>query len=154
MRVTVKDRESAKERLRTIVQPGDTLYTVLRHVSRSGMSRAIDVYLMRGTGDPHWLSRLVGEATGTAFNDKRECLRVDGCGMDMGFHVVHNLSYALHPDGFGCVGEGCPSNEHSNGDRDYTRHCDGSHTEDCVGCGSGHSHWHKTGGYSLKQRWL
>ena len=32
-------------------------------------------------------------------SDKTGGLRVSGCGMDMGFHVVYNLGYVLWPDG-------------------------------------------------------
>jgi hypothetical protein len=82
--------------------------------------------------------------------------------MDMGFHLVYTLSYALYPQGFGCVGERCPSNDHSNGDRDYTPH--GCYDENGAledrepgpgelrdGC---RRHWHRDGGYALTQRWL
>lgn len=130
-----RERESARAELREIVKPGDTLYTVLRHVSRSGMNRGIDVYKIED-GEPRWLSPLIAKATGFRFNDKRECLSVSGCGMDMGFHVVYELSYALYGKDFHCQGEECPSNDHSNGDRDYT------------------PHKHSDGGYALRQRWM
>lgn len=65
-------------------------------------------------------------------------LIVGGCGMDMGYHLVYALARKLWPDGFDCIGPGCPSNDHSNGDRDYT---------------PGHRH-HADGGYCLKHRWL
>jgi hypothetical protein len=137
-RITTTDRDEARERLRTILQPGDTVYTTLKHVSRSGMSRLIGVHAIQDN-EPCWLSYLVHTATGLSFNDKREALRADGCGMDMGFHVAYTLSRVLYPDGFGCIGERCPSNDHSNGDRDHT---------------AGDTHWHKDGGYALRHRWL
>ena len=37
--------------------------------------------------------------SGIVAPDKTGGLRVSGCGMDMGFHVVYNLGYALWPDG-------------------------------------------------------
>lgn len=176
MKASKSEREEALARLREMVKPGDTLHTVLRHVSRSGMSRGIDVYKIEG-GEPIWLSRLAAKAAGFTFDEKRECLKVGGCGMDMGFHVVYELSHALSPDGYGCIGEGCPSNDHSNGDRDYTPHggvggcrigsepctCHDpsawtptdSYPHGCSGCGCHRvTHWHKNGGYALKQRWL
>ena len=54
----------------------------------------------------------------------------------MGFAVIYELSQALFPKGFECIGEKCPSNDHSNGDRDYT------------------PHHHNSGGYALKHRWM
>src|SRR5262245_5305389 len=107
--------------LRELLPPGSTAWTVLRHVSRSGMSRAIDVYHIHDS-DRDWLSYRVAAVTGFTFSEKREALSVGGCGMDMGFHVVYTLSRVLYRDGFGCIGDGCPSNDHSNVDRDYTPH--------------------------------
>jgi hypothetical protein len=164
MRVTKEERDNALASLRKFVKPGDTVYTILRHVSRSGMQREISLYARwgddDGTGGLQWLdgwaSKVLGERIG-----KREGLVVNGCGMDMGFHLVYNLSYTLWPEGFGCVGEKCPSNDHSNGDRDYTPNIDARvRCLDCVHGTHPHAvhthdtHWHKDGGYALKQRWL
>ncbi len=134
-KVSDRERESARETLRDILKPGMTVYTVLRHVSRSGMSRQIDVIHMQD-GSPRWLSRLVSKAVGIPFSEKKESLTVGGCGMDMGFHVVYELSSALYGQGFECIGEGCRANDHSNGDRDYS------------------PHMHRDGGYALSQRWI
>jgi hypothetical protein len=68
--------------------------------------------------------------------------------MDMGFALVHVLSYRLYPNGYGCIGEGCPSADHNNGDRDFTPH--GTVVDDFP---TTHIHWHRDG-YALKQRWL
>lgn len=108
-----------------------------------------------------------------------DAVKMGGAGMDMGFALVHSLSYALFPDGFGCIGDGCPSNDHSNGDRDYTPHggirpgprctrgeegfaslpctCHDPTAEakSCSACGCAvANHWHKHGDYAIKQRWL
>lgn len=145
MKTTKTNRDDAIAKLRDLLQPGDTVHTVLRHVARSGMSRVIDCYQLVSTdGEPRWLSPLVAKATGFTFNAKREALQVGGCGMDMGFHVVSTLSRVLYPDGFGCIGERCPSNDHLNGDRDYTPHV----------FGLSQPHWHKAGDYALRHRWL
>lgn len=91
------DRDYAVERLRSFLAPGDTVTCVLRSVSRSGMSRRIDFYKFApaadGKVDKFYLSGLIGTALGWSVNNTG--LRVDGCGMDMGFHVVHELGYAL-----------------------------------------------------------
>src|SRR3990167_3072685 len=155
MRVTAKERESAIEYLLEILKPGDTVYTVLRNVSRSGMQRAINVYAIKD-GEPRWIAYRVAQATGFTYGERYECLSVGGCGMDMGFHVVSTLSAVLYPDGFGCIGEKCPSSDHSNGDRDYTSHSDKQiGWESCDQCCENaspcntHSHWHKEGCYTL-----
>ena len=157
------EKQEYIEKLRAILKPGDTLYTVLRHVSSSGMSRDIDVYLLRDN-DREWLSYMVAKATGHRFNERKEAITVGGCGMDMGFSIVYDLSRTLYGNvykceacgyegpcftcptcvtenkqvgGFECIGEGCPSNDHRNGDRDYTP-----------------GHLHSDGGYALKHKWL
>lgn len=38
-----QERQQAIERLREILKPGDTVYTIIRHVSRSGMQRSIQL---------------------------------------------------------------------------------------------------------------
>lgn len=143
------ERAEAIEQLRKWLQPGDTVYTVLRHVSRSGMQREISLYVIKD-GEPQWLDGYASKALGERIG-KREGLVVGGCGMDMGFHLVYNLSRTLFADGHGCVGERCPSNDHSNGDRDYTPH--ELSVEEMV-YGRSHEHWHRDGGYALRHRWI
>lgn len=144
-------RTEAIEHLRGLVEPGDTIYAILRHVSSSGMSRSIDLYAMH-EGRPFCLSGWVRQALGYP-EGKAQGIKVGGCGMDMGYHLVYNLSRALWPDGFGCTGEGCPSNDHSNGDRDYTPH--GVRGPNYVpGERDTLRHLHKDGGYALKHSWL
>lgn len=136
------ERAEAIEHLRKILKAGDTVYTVLKHVSKSGMTRGIEVYAIID-GNPQWITAYVGKAIGEpqplSYWEKSLGLKIGGCGMDMGFHVVNSLSYALFPDGIQCVGEKCPANDHSNGDRDYT---------------PGHPHSKGSGGYALRHAWL
>lgn len=106
--------------LREVLKPGETVYTVLRHVSRSGMSRGIDVYRMEGNS-PVWITGYVGHAIGSPQSrkdwERSQGLRVGGCGMDMGFHVVNSLSYVIFPE-YRCLGKDaeprCPSSYHVN----------------------------------------
>ena len=102
---TKQDREEARERLLKILSPGDTVHCVLRHVSRSGMTRWIDLYAFQTdehTGEPVklWLSYSAAElGVGDRFDDDRECVKVSGCGMDMGFSLVYDLGRRLWPNG-------------------------------------------------------
>lgn len=125
----------ALERLRQWIKPGDTVYTILRHVSKSGMTRSISPVINTAgqTVDIDWA---VARLFGSRIDQKHGGLIRSGCGMDMGFDLVHHLSYKLFPDGFTCTGQFCPSNDHVNGDRNYT------------------THQHASGGYALRQRWL
>lgn len=96
------EREEAKARLREWLSPGDTVYGIVRHVSRSGMLRVIDLKVASKDGDGRMWA--IGYNAAVAMGDKwdreREGIRVTGCGMDMIFALVYNLGHALWPDGF------------------------------------------------------
>ncbi len=103
--MTKSERETQKaeaiKQLREYLPAGSMVYTILREVSRSGMSRKISVMAFdkgdNGEIYPLHLSILVGRALGwrvkTGFNDT---LLVSGCGMDMGLHLVTSLAYTLY----------------------------------------------------------
>ena len=132
------ERQEAVERLRGWLKPGDTVFTILRHVSRSGMTRHIGVVVLRDGVDLH-PNYAIAAACDYRLNKNGDGLVVGGCGMDMGFALVYELSRVLFPDGFDCIGASdvCPSNDHSN----YPHWAD-------------HKEPHSDGGYALKQRWL
>ena len=90
-------KEEALRDLRKILKPGDTVHTVLRHVSASGMSRRIDLYKLV-KGDRVYLTTLAARAMGDKVSDKGGII-VSGCGMDMGFHLVYNLGATIWPKG-------------------------------------------------------
>lgn len=125
-----------REKLARMLKPGDTVYTILRHVSRSGMSRRIGVAFGRNGDFRDW-DGVVAAALGERWDRDKGGVIVGGCGMDMGFHLVYNLGAVLWPNGFDCTGEKCPSNDHSNGDRNYSP-----------------DNHHNDGGYALRQRWI
>jgi len=85
----------AKNSLKEILRPGDSISVHLNSVSSSGMTRHLTFLIARidGNGIPFiWnITRLVAKATGLRYNDKKEDLVVGGCGMDMGFAVVYDL---------------------------------------------------------------
>ena len=162
MRGKIVTKQEAINKLHEVLKPGNTVYTDLKHVSRSGMYRRLAVYVIRDN-EPRWLTYWVASALGWRFDKKHETLGVSGCGMDMGFHTVYSLSAALFPDGFGCIGQGCPANDHSNGDRDYTPHSETVVRKRSVYTDTSISferkkrvvrHWHRDGGYALRHRWL
>ena len=161
MKVTNEQREQAKAKLREWLPPGSTVWTVLRHVSSSGMTRDISPVIVVD-GKPvdisYWVNQL-----GIGTQGRNGGVRLGGAGMDMGFHLVYSLSYSLYQGGFDCLthepgktgnaesgalwgevllGErkadapeygGCPANDHSN--RNPVYH-------------------HGDGGYALKHEWL
>lgn len=63
------------------------------HVSRSGMSRRIRVLGVHSEGIADY-SRHVGRLTGHRVDKDDLAVKVDGCGMDMGFHLMERLGSA------------------------------------------------------------
>ena len=88
-------KRQAIEQLKNILSEGDTVYTVLRHCSASGMSRRIDLYIFRDN-QKHYLTGLFAHAMGEKAPE--DGYKVGGCGMDMGFHLVYTLSSVLFPE--------------------------------------------------------
>lgn len=91
--------QHARTMLLKMLKPGDTVYTVLRHVSKSGMQRRIDCYAIGKDRRLQYLSGYM-EALGLGKRGKKDQgLVVNGCGMDMGFHLVYGLGTTLWPNG-------------------------------------------------------
>lgn len=109
--------EQARTALLEILRPGDTVHGIVRSVARSGMSRRIDFYKL-ADGGMQYLTGYIAQLQGS--DDFDGGLRVNGCGMDMIFATVYELSHSLWPNGVPCAGDKCQSNDHSNGDRDRT----------------------------------
>ena len=89
-----KERAEQIAQLRKWLKPGDTVHTIIDHVSRSGMSRTIRVVLLKD-GDALHPNYAVSTILGYRRAKRGDGFVVGGCGMDMGFHVVHSLGYAL-----------------------------------------------------------
>ena len=114
------------------VKPGDEVHIVLRNVSRSGMSRRMDFYLLR-KGSLVYVTPHVAELTGHNLHSDGT-LKAGGCGMDMGFAVVYDLSRKLFPNGYYIrKGEWARNNDQEIKDTGI----------DAMG-----------GGYALKHRWI
>lgn len=175
------EQAEAIAQLREWIKPGDTVYTILDNVSRSGMSRAIRVVLLSpaGTGvesvapggkvtdyvrrdsihceatHPNWA---VGKALGIRHwkrnGREQDALVVGGCGMDMGFSLVYELSSVLYGGrrcdcGSWYLDGARKSHEEYHARANGGRVSDGwtfQHAKDCALCdGSGYL---KTSGYT------
>lgn len=102
-------KAQACETLRAMIKPGDTVYTTLRSVSRSGMRRTISIHVV-DDGQIRDVSNLAAIATDSRIaNDGG--LIVGGCGMDMGFHIVYSLGWAIYPQGSNCGRQGKPDTD-------------------------------------------
>lgn len=98
-----QEKEEAIERLRSTLKHGDRLYTILKHVSASGMSRVISVVHVTEDGEIEgldWLIARAGIFNRTTASARQDGLKVSGVGMDMGFHVVNSVAYAVFNDGY------------------------------------------------------
>lgn len=85
--------------LKALIPPtGGTILCNIRHVSRSGMSRRISFHVIDGERLQN-ISVWMAAALGMKCQDDHS-LRVDGCGMDMGFHMVSIISRVLYGDDY------------------------------------------------------
>lgn len=94
------NKQESMKALYEILKPGDKVYTILRHVSASGMTRRISVKAIKG-GTLCDITHHVANVAGFRMAFPKEGLRVSGCGMDMGFEVVYRLGAVLWPKGDG-----------------------------------------------------
>lgn len=95
---TAEEITESIERLTEVMPKGSTVFTVVRSVSRSGMSRVISVHTVTKDGDIRDWSYNVARVLGWTLTD--EGITAQGVGMDMGFYLVYTLSRALHDDGY------------------------------------------------------
>jgi hypothetical protein len=99
---TVKECKTSLENFKWVTdilarQTEPTVYGKVTHVSRSGMMRYIDFYVAEG-GNIHNINGLINAATG--YKSTANGVKVEGCGMDMIFAVIYDLSKVLY-DGDG-----------------------------------------------------
>jgi hypothetical protein len=88
----------AEKHLKTLLNEGDTLYTIVKKVSPSGMSRQI-ITLIRTESGIRNISWLVATAQGYRRNHSdRNWFTISGCGMDMGAAITFDLSFLLFKD--------------------------------------------------------
>lgn len=93
-----EDEIRALEMLNAFFNKTNTVYTVLYHVSKSGMSRWLKLYTCVD-------NQIVNITWPTAviLEEKLEedgTIKVKGVGTDVGFETVYNLSYKLYKDGY------------------------------------------------------
>ena len=144
------EQEAALAKLREILKPGDEIHTVLRHCSRSGMSRSISLIIARD-GAPEDITYWAARALGDRIDQRRGGIVVGGCGMDMGFHLVYSLSRRLFPDGFGTPSAEKP-HKRANDPQHAAAMIEAGHKFRGRNCDA--SGWDNDGGYALKHRWL
>ena len=121
--------------LKKRLKPGQTIYTILRKVSKSGMLRHISVCIAtRNPKGQPFISDITWQVA-RALQDYSDFpqdygIKVSGCGMDMGFSIIYSLGSVL-------FGHGKETQKHK-----YMTYRNGSKEPET------------DGGYLLKQQWL
>ncbi len=93
------ERSESIERLRTLFAGNEKplIYTIMRHVSSSGMTRDISLFYASSAGLTN-ITYSAALALGWPLSEKSgyRAIRVSGTGMDMGFHTVYTLSSVVY----------------------------------------------------------
>jgi len=97
MKYTKEQKAAAWEHLKAY--KGQTLLAIINSVSRSGMSRRIEFYgIGKGWMDKgHKIDRLgywIAQVIDYPYNVDKGGLLVNGCGMDMIFHMLYSVNMA------------------------------------------------------------
>ena len=96
------ERKEAITTLLRLVKPNDVIYTDIKSVSASGMSRQIAFYIAytnrQGQARIKEITYYVAKALDHKIGSKSGLI-VGGCGMDMAFSVVYSLGRTLWPNG-------------------------------------------------------
>ena len=89
--------EQDKAELKDMLGDNPNVYTILRSVSASGMTRHISLKIVH-KGELIDITYLTSRVLGDKLSDKLgfNTIRVNGTGMDMGFHLTYNLSSVLY----------------------------------------------------------
>ena len=96
------EAEAAKNWLRELFSTDRVVYTRLLRVSSTGLSRVIALYVARENRIEN-VTWWVAKATHSNLKEVGGCfgIPVKGCGMDMGYDLVHRLAYHLYGPGSG-----------------------------------------------------
>jgi hypothetical protein len=74
---------------------GRPLLAIVNSVARSGMSRRIELYTTDEKGNFDRIGYHVAHVIGWPYSVDKGGILVSGCGMDMVFHTVSTLNYAM-----------------------------------------------------------
>jgi hypothetical protein len=125
MKVTEQERKEAIENLKKLLRPGQTVYTIKRHTSASGLLRVYSVVLpilrpvVPGILDDTPYHQHIKELTGNlqreaaivnrtytvatvicgVYNERWEGIAIHGGQFDGGESIVYDLSYVLFGSG-------------------------------------------------------
>tara|TARA_R110001592_G_scaffold344545_1_gene635809 strand:- start:237 stop:563 length:327 start_codon:yes stop_codon:yes gene_type:complete len=81
------------------LQLNDTIYCIIRHVSKSGMTRHIAFFNIQNNR-PNFINTRISDLLDYRMNKHHDAIVVGGCGMDMAFSVVNNLQETINHKSF------------------------------------------------------
>ena len=84
----------AETKLDELLNRKQEIYSIIRHVSQSGMTRHISFFIIR-KGQVWFIDNLISDYLDYRPNKRYDALVVGGCGMDMAFSVVNNLQETM-----------------------------------------------------------
>jgi hypothetical protein len=97
------NKTETQNHLLNTLKPGQTVYTMLTHVSASGMRRSVKLFVAsidrEGRPDILDITYRAHLVTGYRVDPKHGGLVVTACGSDAGFEAVYNLGAGLWPNG-------------------------------------------------------
>jgi len=104
MKYTKTEIQESLDLLKSWIKKGDLLHTKLNHVSKSGMTRHISIRHLKATNNAEYPVNVsnydyhVARVLDLSEAPNYQGVKIGGCGMDMGFHLVYSLSRALFKD--------------------------------------------------------
>lgn len=84
---------TTKELFSSLVCDGQTIYATRRSISRSGMQRTLDFYIVKG-GEIIRVSHLLAEVGKYRRNPEGEVV-IKGCGFDAAIDVIESAGFAM-----------------------------------------------------------
>jgi hypothetical protein len=116
-------KEEAIAQLRAVLRPGSTVYTEIVPSETVTWPRETHIKLhVVQDNVPRSITGLAGSAIGSRMSESGDAIVTLKSLRKAEFSVVAALAIALFHNGFVCIGQGCPSNEHPRGDRNYAPH--------------------------------
>jgi len=98
MKYEEKEIKESEEKLKELIEKADyKMYTILNYVNRMGTVRHITTYVII-QNEPIKCDWWVARVTGSPL--KVDGVIVEGCGADMGYELVYNISLRLFGDGY------------------------------------------------------
>lgn len=89
-------RQQSIEKVKAMLEGVDTVYGIVRHVSASGTSRDIDLYIIKDNR-PVYLTGYASTILDYPMSKNRG-MKVCGCGTAMVFHCVSSIADAIGRD--------------------------------------------------------